>query len=419
MFAGGSDAAAVIGTASAREYVAALRALDRRALLVPLLFLVYVAGLASISTFLSIFLVRERGLDATIVGVAVMLQNLVRAVIAPFLGSLSDRYGRRALLLASAAASAALAPGFLLIVDVPTLIAWNLVFGIAQAAFFPVGVALLLDLTPPERHQSVMALNTGALNVGYTLAIAPSGFIAERGFAWLAAWSAVQFVIVSLALLLTLRGPLPREEPGRDRGIFGNALHAFIDPAFLWLSALALTFPLALGLLVSVLPLYAAEVGWTVGAIGLLLAVNGVVVALFSVPVNVPLDRLGPFRSLPVACLIAAVSELALLEGSPASLVVAVAGLGLSEVVFAASLPAAIALLTPRGARGAYQGAWAMISAVGFGAPLIVAGLTRGTIGWGPTWAFFGTLALVGTLAMAASVGPLSREALLRQGRLS
>jgi predicted MFS family arabinose efflux permease len=406
----------VIGAASARRYVSDLKALDRRVLVVPLLFLVYVGGRTSITTFLAIYLVRDRGLDAAVVGLALLLENVVRALLAPVVGALSDRYGRRALLFGSAAASVVLAPAFVFVDSAPTLIAWAIVFGIAQAPFFPVGTALLLDLTPPVRHQTVLALNTSALNVGYTLAIAPAGFIAEAGFGWLALWGAGQFLAVTVAMVFSLRGPLPAEDetdkPRLVQGMFG----AFRDPAFLWLTGLAFTFPLGLGLLISVVPLYAAELGWSVSTIGLLLAVNGVVVALFSVPVNVPLERFGAFKPLPFACLLAAVSELALREPTALSFLLFVSLIGLSEVVFAATLPAAIAALTPRGSRGAYQGAWAMLFSIGFGAPLVIVGLMRGAgMPWDWIWTAFAGATLVTAAALALSVRPLARRARERE----
>ncbi len=391
-----------------------MRDLGPRTLLVPLLFLVFVAALPS-SSFVAIFLVRERGIDPALVGLALTLHSLVRAVVAPPAGALSDRYGRRAVLLACTGCSAICAPAFLLIHDPLTLFAWHALFGVVTAPFFPVGVALLLDLTPAAKHQRVMALNTGALNVGYTLAIVPTGYLAEVGFGWLGLWSGVLFTVVTLALARAVVRASDAQQPGNaPPRVVSTGFAAFTDLPFLWLAALAFVFPLGLGLLISVVPLYAAEAGWPVSAIGLLLALNGVVVAVFSVPVNAPLERFGALRSLPIAGLLAAVSELALLAGGPASLVVCVAGLGFSEVVFAATLPAAISVLTPAGARGAYQGAWAMISGLGFGLPLAIASFTREASGWPATWLLFGGVTLLATVALARSVTPLSTLALSR-----
>jgi MFS family permease len=372
---------------------------------------VFVGGRTSITTYLSIHFVQDVGLDAALVGVALLVENLVRALLSPLVGALSDTYGRRALLLFGAFASIAVAPAFLLVHDPVTLVAWAIAFGCAQSPFFPVGISLLLDLTPPERHQTVLALNLGTLNVGYTLAMAPAGYLAQLGWPWLAAWGAAQFAFAAVVVLFMLRGPLPRETSA-ERGLLGRSISAFGDPPFLWLSAVTFALPFAIGLMGSVIPLYAAESGWEPGSIGLFLALNGAVVAICSVPVNVPLQRFGSFRPLPVACLIAAAAELALRESGALSLALAVSGLGIAEVIFAASLPAAIGALAPRGARGAYQGAAQLVQSIAWGVPLVCAGLARDAFGWQTTWTAFAAVTLVAAGVLGWSVRPLARRAL-------
>src|SRR5690349_1301557 len=101
--------------------------LERRTWLVPVLFMLFVAALPS-NSFMAIFLVREQGLDPALVGLALTLQSVVRALVAPAVGALSDRYGRRAVLLTCTACSAICAPGFLLIHDALTLFAWQILF---------------------------------------------------------------------------------------------------------------------------------------------------------------------------------------------------------------------------------------------------------------------------------------------------
>lgn len=387
-----------------------MRGLDRRAWAVALVFLLFVGARTSVTTYLAIFLVRDRSLDAPVVGAALLTENLIRALLGPALGAVSDRYGRRSVLFAGAVASLAIGPAFLLVRDVPTLFIWAALFGTVQSPFFPVGLSLLLDLVPPERHQTVLALNLSTLNVGYMLAMAPAGFIAQLGWGWLGVWAAAQFMLVGVIVATLLRGPLPREQRPQ-RGILVSSLAPFRDATFVWLSAVTFAFPFALGLIGSVIPLYAAEVGWQPGAIGLFLALNGAVVALFSLPVNVVLQRLGPFRPLPAAALLAASAELTLRDHGAMALGVAVVVVGLAEVVFAAALPAAIAALAPPGARGAYQGAASLVQSVGWGLPLVVAGVIRDAVGWQATWTILGIATVLAAGAIVRSIEPLARRA--------
>lgn len=397
-------------------FFASLKTLDRRALAVPVLFLLYVGAITGVSTFLSIFLVRDQGMSAALVGVGVLAQSLARAVLAPFVGALSDRYGRRALLIGSAVLSGVVTPGFLLVNDFGTLMVWSIAVGLVQGPFFPVGISLLLDLTPAPRHQSMVALNTTALNVGYTLSIAPAGYLVDVGFGWLAVWSVAQFVLVSVVLVAFVRGALPRDATERSPRLLALTLHAFRDRTFILLSLVSFTLPLSLGLLVTVLPLHAAEIGMPGRTIGLLLSLNGVVVAVLMLPLNLLLERFGPFWPLPVAALIAALSELILRDGGLVSFATAAVLFGVGEVIFSATLVSGIAALTPPGARGAYQGAWALVSSIGFGSALLLAGLVRSAVGWSAMWTIFAAVTAVSAVALAAWARPMTRVASGRAG---
>ncbi len=76
-----------------------------------------------------------------------------------------------------------------------------------------------------------------------------------------------------------------------------------------------------------------------------------------------------------------------------------------------------LAALAAPGARGAYQGAWAMVFALASGSALAIAGPLRGEIGWGGAWAAFGGLTLGAGAAFAAARARLTRLAEARAGR--
>ena len=67
----------------------------------------------SLVTFLGIYFVRKAGIDLATVGVAFLCEHLLRGLAAPLFGAWSDRIGRRALLIASAALTAIVLPSFL------------------------------------------------------------------------------------------------------------------------------------------------------------------------------------------------------------------------------------------------------------------------------------------------------------------
>src|SRR5256885_1121415 len=76
-------------------------------------------------------------------------------------------------------------------------LAWSLAMGTPAAANMPVATALLVDMAPPERRQSVLALNYTSMSVAYTLGVMPAGYVAERGYGALAAVACGGYVLVA------------------------------------------------------------------------------------------------------------------------------------------------------------------------------------------------------------------------------
>ncbi|HWM43602.1 MAG TPA: MFS transporter, partial [Burkholderiales bacterium] len=91
----------------------------------------------SLVTFLGIYFVREAGIELATVGLAFLVENLLRGLAAPFFGALSDRVGRRPLLLGAALVTAAVLPSFLLVSGPASLFAWSIAMGIASAVKMP------------------------------------------------------------------------------------------------------------------------------------------------------------------------------------------------------------------------------------------------------------------------------------------
>jgi MFS family permease len=336
-----------------------------------------------------------------VVGLAFLAENLARGLLAPMFGALSDRVGRRTLLLASAVLTAAVLPCFLLVRDPLTLVLWSLALGVTGAINMPVSSALLLDLAPAQRRQSVLALNYTVISVAYTLGVTPAGYVAEQGYGLLAAISSAGFVLVAVLYAVALRGSLPLEKRPANSGMVRDSLAAFLDRRFALFAAIAFVFPLSMGMVVTVSPLFGAERGLGEGYIGLVLGGNSILVAALALPVAARIEPMGPFRMLGAAAAIVAVAHgcYGLIPGTAAALLVGTVVFSFGEVVFSSAVPAAVARLAPEGRRGAYQGSWTLISSLSMGSALVLSGLISKLAGWQGAWL---TLAVLVALAAAA-----------------
>jgi len=367
---------------------------------------VAVAARMSLVTFLGIYFVRVAGIGLATVGAAFLCENLLRGLAAPFFGALSDRIGRRPLLILSAAATALVLPCFLLVEGPASLFAWSLALGLTGAVNMPVATAQLLDLAPPERRQAVLALNYTGMSVAYTIAVMPAGYVAEQGYGFLAATSALGYVIVAALYVFALRGVLPLEARPPESPLKAS-LFALRDRVFLGFAALAFVFPFSMGQVVTASPLFAADVGIKEGTIGLVLGGNSIIVAALALPVAARMEAKGPFRFLPVAAIVVSLGfvSYALWPGAAAGYLVGTIVFSFAELIFSSAVPAAVARIAPPGRRGAYQGAWALIASFSMGSALLLSSALRDVIGWPGAW-----LAYAGLLISAALGLALKRE---------
>ena len=363
-----------------------------------------IAARMSLVQFLGIYFNHRVGLDVALVGLGFLCESVARGLLAPMFGALSDRVGRRVLLLFSALATGVILPCFLLVDGPAALLIWSIALGTTGAINMPVASALLLDLAPPDRRQSVLALNYTVMSVAYTLGVVPAGFIAQQGYGFLAAGSAAGYVLVAALYAAALRGPLPTEKAAAGSSVVRDTLSAFLDPRFALFAAIAFVFPLSIGMLVLASPLWGADAGLKEGYIGLVLGANSILVAVLALPVATRIEAQGPFRFLGLAGAIVAValSCYALVPGADSALLAGTIVYSFGEVIFSSAVPAAVARLAPAGRRGAYQGGWTLVASLAMGSALALCGLISKAAGWNAAWLGGAALTLVAAIALFA-----------------
>ena len=363
-----------------------------------------IAARMSLVHFLGIYYAHRVGLDVALIGIGFLCESLARGLLAPMFGALSDRIGRRGLLLFSALATAVILPCFLLVDGPAALVIWSIALGTTGAINMPVASALLLDLAPPDRRQSVLALNYTGMSVAYTLGVVPAGFIAEQGYGFLAAGSAAGYVLVALLYASALRGALPMEKAAAESSVVRDTLSTFFDPRFALFAAIAFVFPLSMGMLVLASPLWAADAGLKEGYIGMVLGANSILVAVLALPVATRIESHGPFRYLGLAggIVAASLASYALIPSAAVAILAGTVVYSFGEVIFSSAVPAAVARLAPPGRRGAYQGGWTLVASLSMGSALVLSGLIAKFAGWNAAWLACAGLTLAAAAALVA-----------------
>ncbi len=326
-----------------------------------------------VAPFLMLYLVRDRGVAPvtasallTVQGIGLTLSNVVG-------GWLSDRYGRRATMVAGLTCTAvimALLPAASPVWTIAVLVA---ALGLASDLHRPALNAFVADVVPPPDRPRAYSLLHWAINLGLSVALICGGLIAEVSYAWLFRLDA----LTTLGFAVVIRSLLPRDTAGREPTPSAppadGARSPWRDPRLLAFAAITFLVFLIFFQNFVTLPLAVTDLGLTPADFGLVLAVNGVAVAILQPLTAGHLGRLRPHVALAAGyVLIGTGYGLVAFATDVLSLSGTVLVWGLGEIVVMAVGTAYVAGLVPARLRGHYLGVYgAAIAAAVAAAPLV------------------------------------------------
>jgi DHA1 family tetracycline resistance protein-like MFS transporter len=209
---------------------------------------------------------------------------ITQFVCAPVIGNLSDRFGRRPVLLS---ALFALGVDYVVMGFAPNL-AWlfvgRFIAGITGASYSP-AYAYIADITPPEKRAQNFGFIGAAFGLGFVLGPTIGGLLGSLGP------RTPFFVAAGLALLNATFGlfALPESLPPERRRAFewsranpfGTLLQLRKQPVVIALAGVSFLWLLGHQVLPSVWAFYTMlRFGWSEAAVGLSLAAAGIVMAI-------------------------------------------------------------------------------------------------------------------------------------------
>ena len=205
---------------------------------------------------------------------------LMQFAFGPTLGNLSDRFGRRPVLLVSLFT---LAVDYLVMGFAPTL--WLLFVGRALAgiagATYSTANAFMADISPPDRRAQNFGLIGAGFGVGFVAGPLIGGLAAELGtrapFFVAAALAMINFAYGALVLPETLAPENRRRFDWRRANPFGAARKIAAMPMVAWFFVAMFLYDLAHFAYPAVWSFYTKEAfAWSNAEIGLSLAIVGV-----------------------------------------------------------------------------------------------------------------------------------------------
>ncbi|MEZ4504161.1 MAG: MFS transporter [Dehalococcoidia bacterium] len=360
------------------------------------------AGQGVIGPVLPLF-AKEFGVGAAAVGLTLSMFALARLILNIPLGLLSDRYGRRILLVGGPIVTAVGMIGSGLSPNIEILLGWRFIAGAGSAMYMTGAMIYLTDISTPETRARFIGTNQGALLLGVSIGPGVGGLIAEFwglrapfyvvGVAALFAALYAQFRLPETRhlALANERADRERREKEHQAPTTGRPWLTMIrsrDFAAVSLVTMAIFFTRTASRQTLVPLLSVERLDMSPGVLGAIFTAMSVVNMLLITPAAIGADRFGRKKVI-VPSMLGTAGGLMLYAGADTYTMFVVASLALSSAMaIAGPAPAAYAAdIAPVEARGLAMGLYRTTGDFGFvvGPPLLgaLADATSFSVGLG------------------------------------
>ena len=296
-------------------------------------------------------------------------------------GQFADRFGRKPVMLFALFGGAIT---LVLMSEVESrwgILALMFLCSLTADMYRPAASAMIGDLVGTVQRPMAFALMYISFNLGFAVAAPVGGFLAERSFHWLFWGDAITTSAYGLMIVFLVRETLPAAASSKSNTNeiqvrWADAVrHILRDVPFLLFCAATLLTGVVFMQAFSTLPIHLAKLAYSREQIGLILAVNGVLIVALQIPVASVLNRF--HRVLVILAgeiLIAIGFGLTTFAEAWPMLLMTVIIWTVGEVVQAAFKQSFVADLAPVSMRGRYMGVFSLCHAIALAGGVPLAG---------------------------------------------
>jgi MFS family permease len=362
-------------------------------------------GFSASIPFIAIYFHAQLGLSTIEIGLFFGAIAVVRATFQAVGGEMSDRMSRNVLLVY---AQVARAVSFLLIAlaitfdsgfwMIATLVTINSIFG---SIFMPAVNALVSDIVPPERRLDGYAVSRAAENLGWAAGPAIGGFLAHSSYSVLFYMSAAITMVSALIFWLFFKAPVRTRV--KEAFKFSDLLDLKKDTNLAYYAILTFMLYLVVAQLIAPFSVYSVEmVGISEARLGLLLTINGLMVAALQIPVTRMLKGYRLTTQLAAGAVLYCVGYGAMgFFPQYGAFVVLIMVVTAGEVVMSPPSVTLVSRLAPEGHMGRYMGVYGFFVTAGWSFGPLYGGFFLDRFSSQPQLAWV----LISSLAVVAAVG--------------
>ena len=302
-------------------------------------------------------------------GILLVTYAVLQFFFSPIIGNLSDRFGRRPIILISLFAYGV---DYLLMGFAPSVL-WlfigRAIAGMAGAVYVPAN-AFVADVTPPDRRAHAFGLMGSAFGLGFILGPGVGGLLGEMGarapFFAAAALAGVNFLFG----MFVLPESLPRERRRAFEWRRANPLGAVTmlrhHPGVLLYALATMAYLIGNNVYPSTWAFFmTAKFGWSTGMIGVSLMATGIAMALAQAFLTGRLSkRMGEVRAAMLGLSVAVTMAIAYAFVTQGWMVFVFTFVGALQAIAYPSLNALMSKSVPANAQGELQGGVASLSSI-------------------------------------------------------
>jgi MFS family permease len=362
-------------------------------------------GGALLFPFFTLYLTRKFGIGMTQVGLifgAFAISSFIGSMVG---GALTDRLGRKSMLLFGLVMSA-LSSLLMGVIDVLVLFFFvTLVVGILSESGAPAQQALVADLLPEEQRAEGFGILRVAVNLAVTIGPVIGGFLAARSYLLLFISDAVASLITAVIVYVALKETRQALAEGEQEQTIGQTFRGYLkvvgDSAFVWFLVASILMVMVYMQMNTTLAVYLRDIhGISEQGFGYILSLNAAMVVLFQFGITRRINRYRPLWIMTAGTLLYALGfAMYGFVSLYALFLVAMAIITVGEMLVTPVSQSIVARLAPEDMRGRYMAVYGFswLLPIAFG-PLL-AGLVMDYVN--PDWVWY-LAGIVGVLAAGA-----------------
>ena len=350
-------------------------------------------GGALLFPFFTLYVTAKFDVGMTTVGIIFGLFSISAIIGSTIGGALSDRFGRKRMIIFGLASSALITLLMGFAHDIRLFFVAAVLAGLFANMGDPARQAMVADLLKPEQRADGYGLLRVVMNLAVTLGPAIGGFMAARSYLTLFITDAVASTITAFIVFIFIRESMPALDEGEEHErllkTFSNYLVALKDKVFMVFIAASILEIIVYMQMNTTLSVYLRDVHQApLQNYGYLISMNALLVVIFQFFITRKTKKFRPLHVIAAGAFLYAIGfGMYGVVSSYLFFILAMLIITLGEMLIVPISQSVVSLLAPEAMRGRYMAvygfSWAIPAAVG---PLL-AGVIMDY--WNPDWVWY------------------------------